>query len=140
MSMSAFFRVDDLQVYQRLCQLHMDVCEMSRFWPHHQRFELAGQARRSSNSAPAQLAEKHNDRHARNNIEGVNRARGESLETVHHLFVASLKGYITSEIYESMRMRYHECVCMLNGLEKTLERQLPPNRRKWPDDSSSPNL
>ena len=93
--MGDFMRVEDLQVYQKLCQLHIDVCRMSDSWPPSERFELTGQARRSSNSAPGNLAEKHSDRHVRNKIEGVNRARGEALEAVHHLYIASLKGYIT---------------------------------------------
>jgi hypothetical protein len=39
------------------------------------------------------LAEKHDDRHIRNKIEGVNRSRGEAGVAIHHLFMAKLKGY-----------------------------------------------
>ena len=74
---------------------------------------------------PAQLAEKNDDRHVRNKIEGVNRSRGEAAETIHHLLMAREKGYITPEIYGSFRARYKECIRMLNGLEKTLETKLP---------------
>lgn len=83
--MADYFRVEDLMVYQKLCDLHIEVCQMTGNWPAEERFELASQIRRSSNSAPANLAEKHNDRHARNKIEGVNRARCESHETIHHM-------------------------------------------------------
>lgn len=130
--MSDFMRVEDLQVYQKLCQLHIEVCRLSDSWPPAERFELTGQVRRSSNSSPANLAEKHSDRHVRNKIEGVNRARGEALETVHHLYIASLKGHITEEQLSHFRERYSECVRMLNGLERTLENQLPPEARRWP--------
>ena len=129
--MSEFMRIEDLQVYQRLCQLHIEVSNISHSWPSFERFELAGQVRRSSNSAPSQLAEKNYDRHVRNKIEGVNRARGESLETVHHLYVASLKGYIDADVLDSLRKRYDECVRMLNGMERNLEQQLDPADRKW---------
>jgi four helix bundle protein len=88
--------------------------------------------RRSSNSAPANLAEKQSDRHVRNRIEGVNRARGEALETIHHLYVAHLKGYLSAEEYARFRERYQECVRMLNGLERAHERQLPEDQRTWP--------
>ena len=128
--MSEFMRIEDLQVYNKLCQLHIEVCSLSREWPREERFELTSQIRRSSNSAPAQLAEKHSDRHVRNKIEGVNRARGEALETVHHLYVGMLKGYTTEEVYAAYRDRYQECVRMLNGMERTLERQLPPEQRR----------
>jgi len=125
-------RIEDLVVYQKLCQLHIEVCDVTHRWPAEERYELAGQARRASNSAPANLAEKHSDRHVRNKIEGVNRARGETLETVHHLYMARLKGYVSDEIYNHYREPYMECVRMLNGMERTLEQQLPAADRRWP--------
>lgn len=135
-----YFRVEDLDVYQKLCQLHIEVCDLSHRWPPEERFELGSQARRSSNGAPANLAEKHSDRHVHNKIEGVNRGRGESLETIHHLFIAKLKGYISADTYESYRERYRQCVRMLNGLERKLVCQLEPSSRRWPSppDSSTP--
>jgi four helix bundle protein len=132
--MADFMRVEDLKVYQKLCQLHIEVCELTRTWPAEERYELGSQVRRSSNSSPANLAEKHSDRHIRNKIEGVNRARGEALETIHHLFVAKLKGYLSEEVYATFRGRYRECVKMLNGLEKTLERRLNDASPRWPPD------
>jgi hypothetical protein len=69
--MEGYKRLEDLVVYQRLCQLHIAVSEVTHRWPAEERYELASQARRSSNSAPAQLAEKYDDRHLRNKIEGV---------------------------------------------------------------------
>src|SRR5687768_3813608 len=136
--MSEFMRIEDLQVYNKLCQLHIEVCSLSREWPREERFELTSQVNRSSNSAPAQLAEKHSDRHVRNKIEGVNRARGEALETVHHLFIAQCKSYCDQPTFAHYRDRYHECVKMLNGLEKTLERQLPEDQRRFPAKNTSP--
>ena len=131
MATKNFLDVEDLEVYQRLCQLHIDVCDLIHTWPKEEKYELGSQARRSSNSSPAQLAEKNDDRHIRNKIEGVNRSRGEAGETVHHLFMAKLKGYITEKIYQEFRDRYKECIRMLNGLEKTLERKVPMKDRRW---------
>lgn len=130
--MADFMRVEDLKVYQKLCQLHIHVWELTRSWPSEERFELGSQVRRSSNSSPANLAEKHSDRHVRNKIEGVNRAREEALETIHHLYIGRLKGYISQEEYEAFRSRYLECVRMLNGLERTLERKIDESSRRWP--------
>jgi four helix bundle protein len=136
--MADAFRVENLLVYQRLCDLHIDICQLSRTWPVEERFELASQVRRSSNSAPANLAEKHNDRHARNRVEGVNRARGESLETIHHLYIASRKGYLTPQCFEEFRERYLECVRMLNGLERRFESELSELDRRWPSSVGEP--
>jgi four helix bundle protein len=126
-----YMDVEDLDVYKKLCRLHIDVSDLTHKWPHEEKYELGSQARRSSNSAPAQLAEKNDDRHIRNKIEGVNRARGEAAETIHHLFMAKLKGYITEKVYLDIRGRYKECIRMLNGLEKTLERKIPERERRW---------
>ena len=130
--MGEYRKLEDLVVYQKLCQLHIEIAALSHRWPTEEKFELGSQIRRSSNSAAAQLAEKYDDRHISNKIEGVNRSRGEATETVHHLYMAHLKGYELLETYESYRLRYQECIRMLNGMEQTLEMQLPESARRWP--------
>jgi len=61
-----YMDVEDLEVYRKLCKLHIDVCDLTHQWPAEEKYELGSQVRRSSNSAAAQLAEKHSDRHIRN--------------------------------------------------------------------------
>jgi four helix bundle protein len=53
-----YMDVEDLEVYKKLCQLHIEACDLLHTWPQEEKYELGSQARRSSNSAPAQLAEK----------------------------------------------------------------------------------
>ncbi len=126
-----FLDVEDLEVYKKLCHLHIEVCELTYCWPQEERYELGGQVRRSSNSSPAQLAEKNDDRHVMNKIQGVNLSRGEAGETIHHLYMAMLKKYLTEDKYLSLKSRYKECIRMLNGLEKTLEQKIPMKNRVW---------
>lgn len=133
--MGEYRRLEDLLVYQKLCELHIEVCDSTHRWPPEEKYEIGSQVRRSSNSAPAQLADKYDDRHVRNKIEGVNRSRGEASETIHHLYIAHRKGYETSSTYEAYRARYKECIRMLNGIERVLERQLPEPDRRWPASS-----
>jgi four helix bundle protein len=117
MTVKHYLEVEDLEVYKKLCRLHIEVCDLTHTWPQEEKYELGSQARCSSNSAPAQLAEKNDDRHIRNKIEGTNRSRVEVGETIHHLFMAKLKGYISEKVYSEFRGRYKECIRMLNGLE-----------------------
>jgi four helix bundle protein len=131
MATKDYLDVEDLEVYKKLCRSHIDVCNLTHEWPQEEKYELGSQSRRSSNSAAAQLAEKNDDRHIRNKIDGVNRSRGEAAETIHHLFMAKLKGYLTEGLYQEYRGRYKECIRMLNGLEKTLERKVPERERRW---------
>ena len=72
MTNSNYMDVEDLEVYKKLCRLHIDICDLRHKWPHEEKYELGSQARRSSNRVPAQLAEKNGDRDIRNKIEGVN--------------------------------------------------------------------
>jgi hypothetical protein len=40
-------------------------------------------------------------------------------------------GYVTDEAYGRFRERFRECIRMLNGLEKTLEKKTPERERRW---------
>jgi len=51
--------------------------------------------------------------------------------TSNYMDMAKLKGYITEKVYLEFRGRYKECIRMLNGLEKTLERKIPERERRW---------
>ena len=76
--MKGYLEVEDLEVYQKLCQLHIEICDLSHAWPPEEKYEIGSQVRRSSNSSPAQLAEKNDDRHVRNKIEGSESEPGRS--------------------------------------------------------------
>ena len=86
------------------------------------------------------MAEKHDERHIRNNIEGVHRSRGQAGDTIHHWFIAKLKGYIETSVYGAYRSRCKECIRMLNGLEKSLEKHLSEAERRWPPEHGTLNI
>ncbi|MFN0159135.1 MAG: four helix bundle protein [Bacteroidota bacterium] len=115
----------DLEAYQKLVELHITVHELTMSFPKFEMYELGSQLRRSSNSAPANLAEGWNNRHINLYLEGINRALGELRETVHHLSVAHRKRYLTEELHRNLNERYNECGKMLRGLEQSLERYKP---------------
>jgi hypothetical protein len=51
-----YLDVEDLEVYKKLCQLHIEVCDQTHEWPQEEKYELGSQARRSSNSVAFQPA------------------------------------------------------------------------------------
>jgi hypothetical protein len=57
--MKNYMDVEDLEVYRKLCRLHIEICDLSHSWPSEEKYEIGSQIRRSSNSSPAQLAEKN---------------------------------------------------------------------------------
>ena len=44
------------------------------------------------------------------------------------------KLHIDESVYASYRGRYKECIRMLNGLDKSLEKRLPESERRWPPE------
>ncbi len=111
---------EDLEVYQRLCELHLEINQITLKFPSFELYELGSQLRRSSNSAPANIAEGWNNWHINIYLEGINRAMGEVQETLHHLSMAFRKKYLPSGEYEGYRNRYLEASKMLRGLERSL--------------------
>ena len=112
---------EDLEVYQKLCDLHIEVNELTFTFPKFELYELGSQLRRSSNSSPANLAEGWNNKHVNIYLEGVNRSQSEVRETRHHLTMAYRKDYISKKKHIDLINRYDECGRMLTSLERSLE-------------------
>jgi four helix bundle protein len=113
---------EDLEVYKKLCELHLEINQASLKFPSFELYELGSQLRRSSNASPANIAEGWNNKHINIYLEGINRAMGELQETLHHLRMAFRKGYFLAEKHEGYRARYLEAAKMLRGLERSLLR------------------
>lgn len=110
----------DLKVYQRLKELHLEVHRESLEFPKFEMYELGSQVRRSSNAAPAILAEGWGSRHTNIYMEAVNRSLGEVRETQHHIDVARDKQYLTAARFNELDARYDQCGRMLESLYQAL--------------------
>lgn len=111
---------EELNVYQKLCDLHLQINRLTFTFPKFELYELGAQLRRSSNSIPANIAECFSNKHINIYLEGLNRALGELRETKHHLYIAFKKKYLSKKVYEDHINGYDECGKMLRGLEKSL--------------------
>jgi four helix bundle protein len=112
----------DLRVYQELKRLHLEVHSGSLKFPRFELYELGSQIRRSSNAAPAILAEGYGSRHTNIYIEAISHSMGEIQETQHHLDVACEKDYLSQERFRELDRRYGTCVRMLERLQQSLSR------------------
>ena len=54
---------EDLDVYQKLCYLHLEINKLSLSFPKFELHELGSQIRRSSNSIAANIVEGWNNKH-----------------------------------------------------------------------------
>ena len=43
--MKTYMDVDDLEVFRMLCELHIEVCDLTTDWPSQERYELGTQVR-----------------------------------------------------------------------------------------------
>lgn len=119
--MSIVDSVEKLDVYQRVFNLAIEIHELTLIFPKFELYELGSQLRRSSNSAPANLAEGFNNKHTNIYLEGISRAQGEIRETKHHLKIAFSKKYLNKEKLDYFIEEYNICGRMLTNLEKSLE-------------------
>ncbi len=113
-------KIEDLKVYSKLFGLALKVHHLTLTFPKFEMYELGSQLRRSSNSAPANLAEGFDNKHTNIYLESVSRAQGEIRETIHHLKLVHKKGYITEIKLKETISDYEECSKMLYGLENSL--------------------
>ncbi len=113
---------EDLEVYQKLYELHLEISKLSLSFPRFELHELGSQIRRSSNSISANIAERWNNRHINIYLESINRSLGELQETKHHLYMAFRKGYLNETVYNEFLDKYNECGKMLKGLQQSLLR------------------
>lgn len=116
-----FDSVEDLDVYKRLFRLAIEVNDLTLSFPKFELFELGSQVRRSSNSAPANLAEGFNNKHTNIYLEGISRAQGEIRETIHHLKISFQKKYVSEERLSHLLKEYDVCARMLTNLGKSLK-------------------
>lgn len=90
--------VEDLKVYQKLCDLAIEVSDLSLAFPRFELYELGSQVRRSSNAGAANLAEGFDNKHTNIYLESISRSLGEIRETKHHLNMAFRKKYLTRNV------------------------------------------
>ena len=82
---------EDLEIYRKLCELHLEINELWLKFPKFELFELGSQIHRSSNSIAANIVEGWNNKHRNIYLKGINRVKAELKETKHHLYGAYRK-------------------------------------------------
>jgi hypothetical protein len=87
---------EDLEIYRKLCALHLEANSISWSFPRHELQELGSQIRRSSNSIAAGWNNKHTN-------------------------ICLEKGYLSERVYEKFldKYKYDEGGRMLKGLEQS---------------------
>ena len=104
----------DLIVYQLSYKLSLEIFELSKSFPHEERYSLTDQIRRSSRSVPTNLSEAWSKRrYVKSFIYKLSDADGEASETTVWLDFSKDQHYITSEAHTYFISKYSEVSKML---------------------------
>ena len=107
----------DLEVYQLVRQLSLEIFKTSKSFPKEEMYSLTDQIRRSSRSVGAQIAEAWaKRRYKKYFISKLTDADGEQQETQHWIETALDCGYITAIYSKDLLERYASVGRMLNSM------------------------
>ncbi len=108
---------NDLEVYQLVRQLSLEIFKTSKSFPKEEMYSLTDQIRRSSRSVGAQIAEAWaKRRYKKYFISKLTDADGEQQETQHWIETALDCGYITAIYSKDLLERYASVGRMLNSM------------------------
>jgi len=116
----------DLVVYQKAYRVSMEIFEISKSFPHEEKYSLTSQIRKSSRSVCANLAEAYRKRRYPKHFTGkITDAVGESSETTVWLDFAYACNYIDTKTWQRLLIDYQEVGKILGFLSNHPEKFIP---------------
>lgn len=113
----------ELPIWKLGFQLQKNIAELVDTFPQYERFALADQLRRSSNSVIANIAQAHGRYHFKDKIRVLYISRGEILETQSHILVAVSRTYIQTKDAMVYVNEYESLKKQLNAYVNTLSKK-----------------
>ncbi|MCJ7642034.1 MAG: four helix bundle protein [Desulfobacterales bacterium] len=117
---------ETLQVWKEARELRKEISGLARTFPTNEQYRLTDQMIRASRSVTANIAEGHGRYHYQENIQFCRQSRGSLDELLDHLTVALDEGYISEELFESLRTKILAVVKILNGYVSYLKSRKTP--------------
>jgi four helix bundle protein len=115
-------RFEDLRVWQLAHRLSLDVAELVRTFPKNEKFDLAGQMRRSARSIPSDISEGFGRYHFNDKLTFYERARSSLGELRNHFNEAFGNGYLGEAGYRDFLKRINEIGYLLNRMMANVQR------------------
>lgn len=106
---------EKLWVWQKAHLLMVEVHEICKKLPYHERFKIKDQLERSSTSVTDNIAEGHTSYYYQDKIKGFNVARKEAGESQNHIRTLQAKEYIAKDKADDIVIRYEEVIRGING-------------------------
>jgi len=112
------FSFEKLEVWKNAINLSIDIYELTKKFPDHEKFGLISQMRRASVSVPSNIAEGSSRQTNRDQSWFTTIAFGSLLELLNQLIIAQKLNYINNKQLENMREKIHLISNQLNKLKK----------------------
>ncbi len=111
----------DLIAWQKAFQLGLEIYELTRCIPEHERFGLVSQLRRGAVAVSSNIAEGYGRQSTQDYIRFLRVARGCLYEIETQFLFCIELGYLTTEQSDRISARSAECGRILAGLIRSLE-------------------
>mgnify|MGYP001138447699 CR=1 FL=1 len=106
---------EKLWVWQKAHSLMIEIHEICKRLPYHERFKIKDQLERSSASVTNNIAEGHTSYYYQDKIKAFNVARKEAGESQNQIRTLQAKGYLVKEKADEIVSRYEEVIRGING-------------------------
>ena len=108
----------ELKVWQKSIELVVEVYRVTKAFPKHELYGLAGQMQRSSVSIPSNIAEGHGLRQSGSYARHLSIASGSVAELEPQIEISDRLGYLPAS--QDLMMRANEVGRMLSGLRRSI--------------------
>lgn len=115
---------NDLEVWKLAHQLTIEIYKITMSFPKEELYGMTSQIRRSISSVGANIAEGFERYHYKDKIRFYYQARGSLAETENFLFLAKDLKFLNVESFEKLYLKAQEVGRLINGLVRSIEKQL----------------
>jgi four helix bundle protein len=112
----------NLEAWKKSVLLVKNVYEMINGYPREETYALAQQTKRSAISIPSNIAEGLGRNHKKDTIQFLHISRGSLYELETQIYIGNMLGFIIHHNFITINEQIKECLRLLNGLIKYIER------------------
>lgn len=112
------YRFEKLEVYQLSRQFRVEIHILTKAFPTEEKYSLVSQLRRSAGSTTTNLAEGSGRARNQDKAHFTNISYSSALESIDHLNTSLDLGYISEEVYTTLRLKLDLIINKLNALYK----------------------
>lgn len=106
---------EDLQCWKSARDLRVDISQLIKTFPEHEKYDLISQMRRASRSVTYNIAEGYGRFHFKENAQFVRTSRGSLYELLDQLIISLEENYINETQYNNIRFKILTTIKIVNG-------------------------